>query len=105
MLAGDHDVQWSCTSLRKGLTSLRAGMVAHRHLAQGEPVGHWLEQARASPGRYRPTLSVGREGIFGPLHHQGWQAGATALSRGSIAVGHVSGQGSWATCLRQGRGP
>ena len=38
----------------------------------------WIEQARASKGRFRPTLSVGREGIFVPLRHGVAQEGATA---------------------------
>jgi hypothetical protein len=98
MLAGDHDVHWSCTSLRKVLTSLSTGMAPHRHLAQVEHVVHWLEQARMSTGRYRPTLSVGRDGIFVPLQHKVWQEGATAtvsvLDRrgerlGTVYLGHM----------------
>src|SRR5262245_61843558 len=73
MLEGDHDVHWSSTSLRKMLASLSAGMATHRHVSQVEHVVHWLEQARASKGRYRPTLSVGRDGIFVPLQHKVWQ--------------------------------
>ena len=38
----------------------------------------WLEQARASRGRVRPTLSVGRDGIFVPLLRGVWQEGSTA---------------------------
>ena len=66
---------------------------------------HWLEQARASKGRYRPTLSVGRDGIFVPLQHKVWQEGATAtvsvLDRrgkrlGTVYLGHMpeAGQGT-----------
>ena len=105
MLEGDHDVHWSCTSLRKVLASLSAGMAKHRHVSQVEHVVHWLEQARASKGRYRPTLSVGRDGIFVPLQHKVWQEGATAtvsvLDRrgkrlGTVYLGHMpeSGQGT-----------
>jgi hypothetical protein len=78
MLEGDHEVHGSSTSLRKVLASLRAGMAPHRHLAQVEQVVHGLEQARASKGRYRPPLSVGRDGIFAPLQPPVWQAGAPA---------------------------
>ena len=110
MLAGDHDVHWSCTSLRKVLASLSAGMATHRHLAQVEHVVHWLDQARASKGRYRPTLSVGRDGIFVPLQHKVWQEGATAtvsvLDRrgkrlGTVYLGHMpeAGQGTLTTQL------
>jgi hypothetical protein len=105
MLAGDHNVHWSSTSLRKVLASLSTGMAQHRHISQVEHVVHWLEQARASTGRYRPTLSVGRDGIFVPLQHKVWQEGATAtvsvLDRrgkcvGTVYLGHMpeSGQGT-----------
>ena len=105
MLEGDHDVHWSCTSLRKVLASLSAGMAQHRHVSQVEHVVHGLEQARASTGRDRPTLSVGRDGIFVPLQHKVWQEGATAtvsvLDRrgkrlGTVYPGHMpeSGQGT-----------
>jgi hypothetical protein len=61
-------------------------------------VVYWLAQARASQGCYRPTLSVGRDGIFVPLQHQVWQEGATAtvsvLDRrgkriGTVYLGHM----------------
>jgi hypothetical protein len=110
MLEGDHEVHWSSTSLRKVLASLSAGMARHRHLSQVEHVVHWLEQARASTGRYRPTLSVGRDGIFVPLQHKVWQEGATAtvsvLDRrgqrvGTVYLGHMpeSGQETLTTQL------
>ncbi|PON12209.1 hypothetical protein C2W62_40765, partial [Candidatus Entotheonella serta] len=41
---------WSCTSLRKVLGSLRAGMAPHREGAQIDQLLSWLEQARASKG-------------------------------------------------------
>ena len=111
MLVEDHGVHWSCTSLRKLLWALRAGMAAHRHGAQVAQVVKWIEQARASQGRYRPTLSVGRDGIFVPLRYGVWQEGATAtvsvLDRrgnrlGTVYLGHMpeSGQGTLTTQLR-----
>jgi hypothetical protein len=78
LLAKDHSVHWSCTSLRKVLESLRNGMAAHREVCQVDQVVRWIEQARASKGRFRPTLSVGRDGIFVPLRHGVAQEGATA---------------------------
>ena len=77
MVQRDHGVSWSCTSLRKVLGSLRAGMAPHREGAQVEQVLGWIEQARAAKGRFRPTLSVGRDGIFVPLRG-GVAQGATA---------------------------
>jgi hypothetical protein len=78
MLQDDHGVVWSCSSLRNVVGSLRAGMTPHREAAQVEQVLSWLEQARAAKGRFRPTLSVGRDGIFVPLRHGVWQEGGTA---------------------------
>src|SRR5215217_1504400 len=62
-----HGVSWACTSLRKVLGKLRTGMAPQREGAQGKQVLSWIEQARASTGRLRPTLSVGRDGILVPL--------------------------------------
>jgi hypothetical protein len=101
----DHGVSWSCTSLRKLLGCLRAGMAPHRAGAQVDRVVHWIEQARASKGRFRPTLSVGRDGICVPLRGGVAQEGATAtvsvLDRRGKRVGTVdlgqmpaSGQGT-----------
>jgi hypothetical protein len=111
MLAKAHNVHGACTSLRKVLASLSAGLTPHRHVSQVEHVVHWLEQARASQGRYRPTLSVGRDGIFVPLQPQGWQEGATATvsvldrrgkRRGTVYLGHMPepGQGTVTAPLR-----
>src|SRR5918912_3597993 len=89
----EYGVLWSCTSLCKLLGSLRAGMAPHREGAQVEQVLRWLEQARTSRGRFRPTLSVGRDGIFVPLRGGVAQEGATAtvsvLDRRGKRVGTV----------------
>jgi hypothetical protein len=101
----DHGVSWSCISLRKVLGSLREGMAPHREGAQVEQVLGWIEQARTAKGRFWPTLSVGRDGIFVPLRGGVAQEGATAtvsgLDRGGKRVGTVylglmpeSGQGT-----------
>ena len=93
MLQSDHGVHWSCTSLRNVLSSLQAGMAPHREPSQVEQLLRWLEQARASTGRFRPTLSVGRDGIFVPLRHGVWQEGAagtiSVLDRRGKRVGTV----------------
>jgi hypothetical protein len=89
----DHGVSWSCTSLRKLLGRLREGMAPHREGAQVDQVVSWIEQARASKGRFRPTLSVGGDGIFVPLRGGVAQEGATAtvsvLNRRGKRVGTV----------------
>ena len=93
MVQHDHGVEWSCTSLRKVLGTLRVGMTPHREGAQVDPGVRWIEQARASKGRFRPTLSVGRDGIFVPLRGGVAQEGATAtvsvLDRRGKRVGTV----------------
>jgi hypothetical protein len=105
MVQRDHGVKWSCASLRKVVGTLRAGMAPHREDAQVDQVVNWVEQARASKGRFRPTLSVGRDGIFVPLRGGVAQEGATAtvsvLDRRGKRVGTVylgqmpeSGQGT-----------
>lgn len=78
MVQREHGVEWSCSSLRKVVGSLRAGMAPHREETQVEHVLSWLEQASASNGRFRPTLSVGRDGICVPLRHGVWQEGGAA---------------------------
>lgn len=110
MLASDHGVSWSCTSLRKVSAALAAGMAPHRHAAQVTQVVKWLDQALSSPGHFRPTLSVGRDGIFVPIRHSGGQEGAagtvSVLDRqgkrlGTVYLGHMpeSGQGTLTTQL------
>ena len=82
LLEKEHGVPWSCTSLRKLLGSLRDGMAPHREVCQVDQVVSWIEQARTSKGRFRPTLSVGRDGTFVPLRHGVWQEGGT----GTVSV-------------------
>lgn len=78
MVNEDHGVRWSCTTLRKLLGRLSAGMAQHRHAAQVDQVVSWLNQARASKGRFQPTLAVGRDGVNVPMRHGEWKEGSTA---------------------------
>lgn len=78
MLSHDHGVHWSCPTLRKLLTSLRAGLAPHRPAAQVDQVVRWLHQARQSNGRLQPTLAGGRDGVNVPVRPGGFKAGATA---------------------------
>lgn len=73
-------------------------MATHRHTSQVAQVVNGLAHARASTGRYQPTLAVGRDGIVVPLRHKRWQEGATAtvsvLDRrgkrlGTVSLGHM----------------
>jgi hypothetical protein len=94
MLAQDHGVPWSCTTLRKLLGSLSAGMGGHRQPAPVDQVIHGLPQARASKGRLHPPLAVGRAGGNVPRRHGAWHEGATAtvsvMDRRGTRVGPVS---------------
>jgi len=93
MLRHDHGVAWSCTTLRKLLSSLSRGLGAHRHAAQVDRVIGWLHKARASTGRFQPTLAVGRDGVNVPLRHGAWKEGSTAtvsvLNRRGKRIGTV----------------
>ena len=90
----DHGVSWSCPSLRQVLGRLRPGRAPHREGAQVTQGLRWIEQARASTGRCRPTLSVGRDGICVPLRGGVAPEGATAtvsvLDRRGKRVGTAS---------------
>jgi hypothetical protein len=93
MLRHDHSVPWSCTTLRTLLSSLSAGMAPYRQAAQVDRVVGWLHQARASNGRFQPTLAVGRDGVNVPMRHGAWKEGSTAtvsvLNRRGKRVGTV----------------
>jgi len=102
ILKSDHGVEWSCTSLRKIVGSLRAGITPHREGAQVEQVVSWLEQARASKGRFRPTLSVGRDGIFVPLRHGVWQEGGSGYGFRARPPGQTPGDGLSGADARSG---
>jgi hypothetical protein len=54
----------------------------------------WIDQARASTGRLRPTLSVGRDGICVPLRGGVAQEGATATVAGLARRGKRVGTAS-----------
>src|SRR4029434_7588820 len=93
MLQHDHGVHWSCTTLRKLLSSLSTGMAPHRQAAQIDQVVRWLHHARASTARVQPILAVGRDGVNVPLRHRKWKEGATAtvsvLDRRGKRIGTV----------------
>ncbi|MCI0457465.1 MAG: hypothetical protein L0Z62_10890 [Gemmataceae bacterium] len=62
-LRREQGVPWGVKRLRQVTAFVAAAMEEHRPEAQAAQVLHWLEQAQASRGRYRPVLSVGRDGI------------------------------------------
>jgi hypothetical protein len=67
LLAEEHGVAWSVTTLRHVAAELSRGV---QPLTQAAQVAYLLEQlgkAHASQGPHRPVLAVGRDGIFMPM--------------------------------------
>lgn len=110
LLRRDHGVQWSVESLREVTQRLRAGLEAQRCAAQVAKLLALLQQAAASSGPHRPTLSVGRDGIFLPLrgdteYREGATATVSVLDRrgqrlGTVYLGHMPEEGQ-ASLTRQ----
>jgi hypothetical protein len=78
LLRDEHDVAWSCPTLRTLTAHLATGMAPHRQDAQVQRVLQWLHQAQASRGRHQPVVAVGRDGIHVPLRHGQYREGAVA---------------------------
>ena len=78
MLARDHGVCWATPTLRKVTAAISNGMASFREEAQVHKVLGWLKQAFASKGRYRPVLTVGRDGIMVPIRNQGFKEASSA---------------------------
>ena len=66
----DHQVQWSVQSLREVTAVVSEGIAEHLHATQKVQVLAWLKEADESKGRYKPTLSVGRDGIMLPMRDE-----------------------------------
>ena len=79
MLA-EHGVAWSVTSRRAVVAAVRDGVVGPGEPARVERRGELLAEAEVSPGRYRPTLACGRDGVMVPIRRQGHQEAATATT-------------------------
>jgi hypothetical protein len=76
-------VSMSVERLRRLATSVSEAMEQFRQQYQVRKLLDLLAQAHRSRGRYKPVLSVGRDGISMPLHHGGgFQQGAV----GTITV-------------------
>lgn len=72
-----HGVSWSVGLLRKVVAALAAGFAPLRHEAQVAQLLHWLRQAAKSPGKFAPTLAVGRDGTMIPMRPC-WEEASTA---------------------------
>jgi hypothetical protein len=58
-----HGVQWGVKKLRAVTSQVAEAMEPHRRQEQARQVVQWLRQAHGSPGKNRPVLAVGRDGI------------------------------------------
>ena len=66
-LVREHGVCWAAATLRKVTASLANGMASFREAGQVRQAIHWLQQAFACKGRYRPVLAAGRDGVMIPM--------------------------------------
>lgn len=62
-LQQEHGVNWGVKKLRQVTNCVAEAMTEQRHAVQVEKLLQLLEQAWQSPGRHKPVLSVGRDGI------------------------------------------
>lgn len=85
-LRDDHGVGWSVHLLRKVTASVAEGMAAHRHAAQVQKLLGLLEQAFASRGDRRPTLAVGRDGVFVPVRGGRGRSRQPCYREGAVAT-------------------
>jgi hypothetical protein len=105
LLAEEHGVAWSVTTLRHVAAELSAGARVLTHAAQVAALLELLGKAHAGRGPHRPVLAVGRDGIFLPIRADAkYREAATAtvavLDRrgrrlGTVYLGHMpeAGQG------------
>lgn len=80
LLKADHHVNWSTQVLRSVAAAVSAGIAPYLHAAQKQRLLEWLAQAYRSPGRHRPTLSVGRDGIMLSIRHEPHQKEAAVAT-------------------------
>jgi hypothetical protein len=71
-LRQEHGLSWGVKHLRQVSAFVAQALEGHRTQAQAEQVQRWLQQAQASPGKHRPVLSVGRDGITLGLRLKGF---------------------------------
>jgi hypothetical protein len=93
-LEQDHDVSWSCATLRKVTWEVSGALARYREAAQVRQVLEWLQQAQKSRGRHLPVLAVGRDGVNAPVVEDGPYkeaavATVTVFDRGGKRLGTV----------------
>ena len=94
-LRADHDVVMGVKRMRALASSLSEDMTVHRQECQVQRLLALLQEAADSKGRYRPVLSVGRDGItLGEQPHGFFEIASTAtltvFDRASKRLGTVS---------------
>ena len=72
-----HGVSWSVGSLRKVVAVLADALQPLRQEAQLAQLLTWLRKAAKSPGKFAPTLAVGRDGVMVPMRPF-WEEASTA---------------------------
>jgi hypothetical protein len=90
-LKQDHGVNWGVKKLREVTACIAASLAEVRQEAQVDKLLHWLAAAWQSPGKHKPVLSVGRDGVTVPLAVKSgaiWEVAST----GTIAVLNRRGQ-------------
>jgi hypothetical protein len=70
-LKQDHGVVMGVQRLRALTTALDEALSPQRHELQVRRLLEMLRQAQAGPGRHKPVLSVGRDGVTLPLQGKG----------------------------------
>jgi hypothetical protein len=78
LLLSEHGLKWSNDHLRRVVREFRRQVVAFRAEAQLGRVLDWLDQAKRSPGRHRPVLAVGRDGVMVPMRGHAYQEASAA---------------------------
>jgi hypothetical protein len=82
LLQAEHGVSWSVPSVRKVAAAVRDGVAAPGEAARVKRVVELLTAAEKSPGKHRPTLAAGRDGVMVPIRGRGYQEAAT----GTVSV-------------------
>lgn len=78
LLRAEHGVSWSVGSVRKVAAAVRDGVAGPGEHARVDRLAELLAEAERSPGKHRPTLACGRDGVMVPIRDRGYQEAATA---------------------------
>ena len=98
LLTAEHGVSWSVKSLRTVTAAVREGVAAPGFQARVERLVERLDEAQQSPGKHRPTLACGRDGVMVPIRGQDDREAATGTlsvhdrrgkRRGTVYLGQM----------------